>query len=219
MTKDLETELNSRDLFMLFRNSIVAGDVDKTINTTKKLLTMGVTPNKILDLVSEAMDEVGYRFESNIYFVSDVLLSADAVNSCLEIVKPYFISSEKSDIKIVIGTIQGDIHCLGKNIVKTFLMAKGYSVLDLGEDVPPEKFVTEAKNFGAEVIAISSLMTTTRNFIENVIKIVRENFKEKAPKIVIGGASVTQEFSDKIGADKYCKGPEDMHKYLKLALR
>jgi corrinoid protein of di/trimethylamine methyltransferase len=157
----------------------------------------------ILDGLANGMSRAGELFKRQEYFVPEVLLCADAMEEGLKVLRPHIPknSASRSKGEIILGTVEGDIHAIGKNLVKLMLNANGFTVHDLGEDVPLARFVEEHKRIQADIVAISTLMTTTMMAMEKVIPML----KSCDPKvsIMVGGAPVTQEIADKFGADGY----------------
>ena len=150
------------------------------------------------------MSVIGVKFKNNEVFVPEVLIAARAMKTGTEILKPYLVSADVQPAgKVVLGTVRGDFHDIGKNLVKMMMEGKGLEVIDLGVDVAPEAYVAAAKEHGAGVIACSALLTTTMGEMKNVVDLcVAEGIRDKV-KIMIGGAPVTQTFCDQIGADCY----------------
>ena len=149
------------------------------------------------------MDVIGGKFKNNEVYVPDVLIAARAMNAGTEILKPYLADSGvKAAGKVILGTVKGDLHDIGKNLVRMMMEGKGLEVVDLGVDVPTEKFVEKAKEQNADIIALSALLTTTMTEMKNVVEAVR-NSDIKNIKIMVGGAPVTDSFCKSIGADYY----------------
>lgn len=161
------------------------------------------TANEMLEKgLLEGMNTVGIKFKNETIFLPQVMFAAKTMKECVEKIKPFLIEGKKSENgKVCIGTVKGDNHDIGKNIVKIMLEGKGLQVIDLGTDVPPEKFIDTAINEGCKVICCSALLTTTMPVMSEVVKLARASGKDL--KIIIGGAPVTQEFADEIGADGY----------------
>lgn len=169
----------------------------------QKALDEGIGPKEILEegLLS-GMSVIGEKFKKNEVFVPEVLIAARAMNAGVTILKPYLVAEgvEKKGT-VVIGTVKGDLHDIGKNIVKMMMEGKGINVVDLGVNVSPEQYIEAAKVNNANIICCSTLLTTTMPEIGNVVELVKkENLNVK---VMIGGAPVTQEFCDNIGADAY----------------
>ncbi len=168
-------------------------------------LEEGIAPADILNngLLS-GMDVIGAKFKANEIFVPQVLVAARAMNAGAEILKPYLAEAgNEPKGKIVIGTVKGDLHDIGKNLVKMMFEGKGFEVIDLGVDVAPENFVQTAIDNDCHIVACSALLTTTMPMLGEVVKTAEEMGVRDKIKIMIGGAPVTQEFCNSIGADAY----------------
>ena len=186
-----------------FYEALCEGSMDKIKELTQKALNVGDMPEKILkEGLIPAMDRIGARFRENEIFIPEVLIAARAMHAGLGVLKPILAKSTTSTMtKVVIGTVKGDLHDIGKNLVGMMLEGAGFEVVDLGIDVPPEKFIQSAKEKGAKIIGMSALLTTTMMQMQTTVqKIKAEGLKVKA---VIGGAPVTAEFAKQIGADGY----------------
>jgi corrinoid protein of di/trimethylamine methyltransferase len=172
---------------------------------TQLALDDGMGPQEILEQgLLAGMNVVGVKFKNNEVFVPEVLIAARAMNAGMEILKPHLITANVQDKgTVVIGTVKGDLHDIGKNLVSMMLKGKGLKVVDLGSDVSPQRFVDEAKANNAKVIACSALLTTTMREMEQVVKAVNEAGLRDKVKIMVGGAPVTDAFCKSIGADKY----------------
>lgn len=192
------------DLQRLY-DAILRGDAKTATAVVEEALAEGVEP---LSMVNEymipAMDEVGRRFETNEYFVPELLIAARAMKSALEKVKPHLLSSgAESRGVVVIGTVQGDMHDIGKNLVASLLEGGGFEVMDLGVDVTPEKFAEAAKTNDVNIVALSALLTTTMPTMRKTIQALTELGVRDKVKVMIGGAPITQQYADEIGADGY----------------
>jgi 5-methyltetrahydrofolate--homocysteine methyltransferase len=151
-----------------------------------------------------AMDEVGRRFENQEYFVPELLISARAMKGALELLRPLLAAEGVQPVgRVVIDTVKGDLHDIGKGLVASMLEGGGFEVIDLGVDVAPEKFVAEAKQHGAHIIAVSALLTITMMGMKAVVEAVNEAGLADRCKVIIGGAPVTQQYADSIGAAAY----------------
>jgi 5-methyltetrahydrofolate--homocysteine methyltransferase len=151
-----------------------------------------------------AMDEVGKRFECNEYFVPELLIAARAMKSSLEIIAPLLAAAGAQPAgRVVIGTVQGDLHDIGKNLVASMLEGGGFQVIDLGVDVPPERFVEVAKEKEGTIVALSALLTTTMTMMKRVVEALEKAGIRGSTKVIIGGAPITQQYADEIGADGY----------------
>lgn len=185
--------------------AILKGDVKTAVEITKEALAAKVDPQEILDkYMIPAMDEVGRKFECNELFVPELLLTARVMKSALELVRPLLAASGAEPAgRVVIGTVKGDLHDIGKNLVASMLEGGGFEVTDLGVDVSPEKFVESAKSKNANLIAMSALLTTTMPSMKSVIAELDKQGVRGQVKVIIGGAPVTQQYADEIGADGY----------------
>jgi len=189
--------------------AIIVGDVEKTKTLTREMLNEGVSPHDVIEKgLMEGMNLVGDKFEKREYFLPDLLVAAEAVKRATEIIKP-FLKGERGRGTIVIGTVSGDIHDLGKNLVASTLEASGFRVIDLGVDVPPERFVSVAKEEKANIVAMSALITTTMLGMKDIIESLARDGVRKKVKVMVGGAPVDEEFARKIGADRYARTSRD----------
>jgi len=191
-------------VFKAVYNLVIEGDMEGTIAGVEALLAANEPAEKILhDALIAAMTEVGKRFEDGDFFVPEMLIAARAMQSGLALLKPHLAAADvKSSGKVVIGTVKGDLHDIGKNLVAMMLEGSGFEVVDLGTDVDPAKFIEEAQN-DAQVIGMSALLTTTMNNMKAVIDAAEEAGIKDSVKIVIGGAPVTDEYAKQIGADGF----------------
>ncbi len=171
----------------------------------QKALDEGTPADKILDEgLLAGMSIIGVKFKNNEVYVPEVLIAARAMNAGMEILKPVLVSSNtKAKGKAVMGTVKGDLHDIGKNLVKIMFEGKGIEVIDLGVDVTPEKFVDTAISENAQIIACSALLTTTMNAMRDVVETAKQKGVRDKLKIMVGGAPVTDSFCQSIGADYY----------------
>lgn len=168
-------------------------------------LSDGKDPLKILEDLKEGMDIVGQRFAEGEYFLVELVMSADVFNRALDILEPKLLETQKTEgkVTIVIGTVKGDIHYIGKNLVVAFLKSNGFDVHDLGEDVAPERFVEELKESGAPILALSGLITTTHDIMRETVEALGAAGLRDKVKVMIGGCDVNQEVVDYTGADAF----------------
>jgi 5-methyltetrahydrofolate--homocysteine methyltransferase len=185
--------------------AVIEGNLDDIQQFTEDALEDGHTAKDILDNgLMPGMDHVGVEFRAGNMFVPEVLRSARAMQRSMDILKPMLAESGVSMTgRIVLGTVKGDLHDIGKNLVGMMCEGAGFEVMDLGKDVPPEKFVQAVKEFNPDVVGMSALLTTTMRAMEHTVKALEEAGVRDHVKIVIGGAPVTQSFADQIGADGY----------------
>jgi len=191
------------DLKPIFQN-VLDGQADAVAKGVTDALAAGADPNLILNegLIA-AMEEVGCQFEEGELFVPEMLVAARAMQAGLTLLKPHLASTDaKSSGKIAIGTVKGDLHDIGKNLVAMMLEGAGFEIVDLGVDAAPEAFVEAAKN-GAQVIGMSALLTTTMNNMGATIEALKTAGLRDKVKVMIGGAPVTEEFAKSIGADAF----------------
>jgi len=186
-------------------NAVLEGDAAGAKAGVSTALAAGLNPETILkDGLIAAMGEVGRLFEENEYFVPEMLVAARAMQAGLTLLKPHLAAGGAvATGKVVIGTVKGDLHDIGKNLVAMMLEGAGFEVVDLGTDVSPEQFVDAVKNQGVGVIAMSALLTTTMPNMKNTIDALVEAGVRDGVKVMIGGAPVTQAYADEIGADGY----------------
>ncbi|MDR0391153.1 MAG: corrinoid protein [Planctomycetaceae bacterium] len=191
--------------FSSISQAILDGDGDLALSGVNELLADNISPLTILDEhVITAMNEAGNRFESGDFFVPDLMLAARAVHGVMKVIDPILksLGQEKAG-RVVIGTVRGDHHDIGKNLVAVMLEGGGFEVLDLGVNVPPEKFIEAAKERQGTIVALSALLTTTMHEMQVVIELLKESGIREDVKVIIGGAPVTDEFARGIGADGY----------------
>ena len=171
----------------------------------KAQLSDGKDPLKILEALKEGMDIVGQRFAEGEYFLVELVMSADVFNRALDLLEPKLLETQKTEHKgtIVIGTVKGDIHYIGKNLVVAFLKSNGYDVHDMGEDVAPETFVEKLKESGAPILALSGLITTTHDVMRETVEALGAAGLRNKVKVMIGGCDVNQEVVDYTGADAF----------------
>jgi len=201
--------MDKSDLFKRMAKAILLGDKEVSSTAVKKALELGFTPNEILEkALIPGIRKAGDLYEKGNYFLPELIACANAMKSSFEILKPIIENSGKrvnNYGKVVIGTVEGDIHDIGKTLVSVMLGTSGFEVIDLGADVPTNRFIEEGINNNARIICLSALLTTTmlkqRELIETLAK---ENLRDKF-KVIVGGAPVTAEWAESIGADGYGK--------------
>ena len=184
-------------------NAIIEGDMTVAVEITEAAIQEQTAPGKILEegLIA-GMNIIGQRFKKNEVYIPEVLIAARAMQAAMQILEPKLIEAGVEPIgKAIMGTVQGDMHDIGKNLVVMMLKGAGFEIVDLGTDVTTDKFLAKAKETGAQVVGLSSLLTTTMPAMEQTVKIFKE--QGLSAKIIVGGAPVTQAYCDKIGADGY----------------
>ena len=186
------------------KQAVIEGDDKQVVNLTRRALDEGVSAETVLnDALIVGMGEVGELFEQGEYFVPELLLSARAMQAAMEVLRPLLSASSYQPLgKVVMGTVQGDLHDIGKKLVAMMLEGSGFEVIDLGTDVAPERFVETVEESGAQVVGLSALLTTTLPAMEATVSALREAGPVKV-KVMIGGAPVTSAFASSIGADGY----------------
>lgn len=191
------------NLMVIYQN-VIDGDASEVESGVKAALAAGIDAEEILNkALIAAMNEVGQRFEAGDFFVPEMLVAARAMQSGLKYLKPYLAKADvKTAGKIAIGTVKGDLHDIGKNLVAMMLEGAGFEVVDLGVDVAPETFINAVKN-GAQIIGMSALLTTTMVSMESTIQALKAAGLRDKVKVMIGGAPVTQEYASRIGADAF----------------
>jgi 5-methyltetrahydrofolate--homocysteine methyltransferase len=188
-----------------FFQAISMGKMDQVQELTQKALDAGEPPHKILqEGLIKAMERIGLLFKNNEIYIPEVLIAARAMHAGLDVLRPILAkSTTTSAAKVILGTVRGDLHDIGKNLVGMMLEGGGFEVIDLGIDVPPEKFLQAAREKGAQVIGMSALLTTTMLQMKTTVDLIKAAGLQKEIKTIIGGAPVTAEFAQKIGADGY----------------
>ena len=186
-------------------DAVINGQKDEAEKLTQEAIDEGVKPSTIInDGLIAGMAVVGEKFKNNEFYVPEVLIAARAMQSAMGHVKPLLTEGEmESKGKVAIGTVKGDLHDIGKNLVAMMLEGGGYEVVDLEVDVSPEQFVAAASEQGCNVVALSALLTTTMPSMKDTVDALVEAGLKDQVKVVIGGAPVTQSYADEIGADGY----------------
>lgn len=189
----------------IFFQALSAGKTEEVEKLIEKALAAGLAPEKILnDGLIKGMERIGMQFKNNEIYIPEVLIAARAMHAGLAVLRPILAKSTgPASAKVVLGTVRGDLHDIGKNLVGMMLAGGGWEVIDLGIDVPPEKFVEVAREKGAQIIGMSALLTTTMLQMKTTIDLLQKEGGHEEIKTIIGGAPVTAEFAKKIGADGY----------------
>lgn len=193
------------DILETIATQLYAGEIDEVASLVKKALADGLAPSVVLqDGLIAGMDVVGRDFKAGDLFVPEVLVAARAMHAGMGVLRPLLVDTElKGAGTIVIGTVKGDLHDIGKNLVKMMLEGAGFSVFDLGTDVPPEAFVAAVRDHQPQVVGMSALLTTTMVNMKATIDALTEAGLRDSVKIIIGGAPVTTDFAAKVGADAF----------------
>lgn len=191
--------------FKVLTEAVIHGDVQKAVAETKNALDKGLDIQEILNKgFITAMDEVGQKYSKGQIFVPEMLRSAKTMKECMRLIRPLFDKGDfTSKGQVVIGTVKQDVHDIGKNLVAMMLEGGGFTVTDLGVEVPPEKFVQKARQMEADIVAMSSLLSTTMEAMRETIVALQEAGIRDHVKVMIGGAPVTDQYANEIAADSY----------------
>lgn len=194
--KDIEKEL--------FESFIELSE-ERVLKCCKEALEKGIDAERILNILTRALEEIGRRYERGEYFLAELIASGEIMKKATEILRPSLAKEILSmkKVRMVIGTVEGDIHDIGKNLVITIVSSLGIDIIDLGIDVPAEKFVEAVDKFKPKIVGMSALLTTTMNQMKNVIEALKKAGLRDKVKVIVGGRPVTEEFAKEIGADAY----------------
>ena len=205
------------DLNLLYE-AILNGKLEQAVDVTNQAIADGVEPQAIINgYMIKAMEEVGQRFQRGEAFVPNLLMAARAMKGSLDILKPLMKGDASTTLgKVVIGTVKGDLHDIGKNLVASMLEGCGCEVINLGVDVPSDKFIAAIKENNADILCLSALLTTTMNYMKDVIEALKADGLRDQVKVMVGGAPVTAMFAEQVGADGYS---EDASEAVALARR
>ena len=205
------------DLNLLYE-AILNGKLEQAVDVTNQAIADGVEPQAIINgYMIKAMEEVGQRFQRGEAFVPNLLMAARAMKGSLDILKPLMKGDASNTLgKVVIGTVKGDLHDIGKNLVASMLEGCGFEVINLGVDVPSEKFIAAIKENNADILCLSALLTTTMNYMKDVIEALKADGLRDKVKVMVGGAPVAALFAEQVGADGYS---EDASEAVALARR
>lgn len=194
------------DIMETISECVLTGDYQKIKKEVQSALDQGHLPQDVIDSgLLKGMGIVGEKFRNDELFVPEVMVAARAMHAGLDILKPHLTQAAKSCGTIVIGTVKGDMHDIGKNIVSLMFEGSGFKVIDLGVDVHPQKFVDEVRNSKAQIVGLSALLTTTIPAMEKTIDLLKESGLKGHVKIMVGGAPVSESTAQKVGADAYGK--------------
>lgn len=193
------------EIFQALYDSVLGGNSGKAVEAAKMSIELGISPLEAIEKgMTPAIKEVGSRFGLGDMFLPEMVASADAMEAALEILEPHFEGTEGDKKgKVLISTVQGDIHDIGKNIVIALLKVNGFAVIDLGRDIPSTDIVDKAIEMGVEIIGLSGLLTTSLPMMRDIIQMLGEDGVRDRHKVIIGGGPTSQEYADEIGADGY----------------
>ena len=191
------------EILTRLRDAIVNLDIEAVQKAAKDAIEAGIPAYKaVIDGMAKGMEIVGQKYEDGEYFLAELIMAGETMKEGMAILEPHLKAGEiETAGKVVIGTVRGDLHDIGKNVVVTLLKAANFEVIDLGVDVSPEQFVEAVKKHNPDIVAMSALLTTTMIEMENVIESLKKSGLRDKVKIIIGGAPITPEYAEKIGAD------------------
>lgn len=209
--------VNKEELLKKISNAVVEMDEDEVVSLANEVIAQQIDAYDAIEQgLSDGMDKAGQLFEEEEYFIPELLLCSDAMYAGLDVLKPHLKINEHAEKhKVVIGVVEGDTHDIGKNLVKIMLETSGFEIFDLGRDIPPAQFVEKAKEVGAKIIALATLMTTTMEAMDEVVQLLKKENIKNEYKVIIGGGPISQSFADKIGADGYAVNAADAVKIAK----
>ena len=202
-------------------NMIIELDIDNVAGAVQQHIDAGTNPQDILKALTSGMEEVGRRYETDEYFLAELVLAGDTMKTAFEVLKPHLKPSETDEgtpTPIVAATVKGDNHDIGKNILLSMLVSAGFEVVDLGTDCPAEKIVAAVKETGAKIVALSALLTTTMKEISTVDKALQEAGLRDKVKMIVGGAPLSMKLARELGADDYSPDAIDGVKRIKALL-
>ena len=193
------------ELLQKLSDAVLEMEDEEVVALANQAIDEGVDAFEAIDKgLTDGMERAGKLFEEEEYFVPELLMCSDTLNAGLDVLKPHLKVEEGAvKHKVVLGVVEGDTHDIGKNLVKLMLETSGFEIIDVGRDIPAKQFVEVAKKEGAEIIALSTLMTTTMKAMEEVITILKEEGIRDKFKVMVGGGPISQGFANKIGADGY----------------
>jgi corrinoid protein of di/trimethylamine methyltransferase len=206
LIKNLKKEQFSMDLFEQIVEATVAGDQERCVALAQQVLDTGADPLQAIEQgYTAGMTIVGDKFSRMEYYLPELIRCADAMKAAMDVLKPHLGKNQDTGMKgtIVLGTIQGDLHDLGKNIVKTMLQAAGFTVHDLGCDVQLRSFIEKAEEQDADLIAASAILTTTMAYMPDLVNLLSDMNLRDTVKVMVGGAPVTPDYAEQFGADGY----------------
>jgi len=187
-------------------DAVVEGDEEKAVELANKVIKQKINIKEaILNGLNAGMKIVGTKYENKEFFLPEIVVSSDAFYTAFKILQPHLLKNIEYKSSIIIGVVRGDVHDIGKNITKIFLEAAGYKVIDLGRNVPPEKFIDAIKKNQAEIVALSTMMTSTLENMRDVVKLIKKEGLRGKVKIILGGAAPDDKFAKEIGADFYAE--------------
>jgi len=198
---------NEEEILARLRDAIVNLDIEAVQKAAKDALEAGIPAYKaVMEGMAKGMEIVGQKYEDGEYFLAELIMAGETMKEGMTVLEPHLKAGDiKTAGKVVIGTVRGDLHDIGKNVVVTLLKAANFEVIDLGVDVSPEQFIEAVKKHNPDIVAMSALLTTTMIEMESVIEGLKKSGLRDKVKIIIGGAPITPEYAEKIGADAAAK--------------
>jgi corrinoid protein of di/trimethylamine methyltransferase len=192
-------------LIAALRQAVIDGQAKDAAAVTERALAAGIVPRALVDeALIPAMDEAGRLFEGGEFFVPELLVAARALKASQALITPLLAGAAAATAgRVAIGTVKGDMHDIGKNLVVALLQGGGFDVIDLGADVPPERFIAAITDGGAQIVGLSALLTTTMLQMKTTVQALERAGVRSSVKVIVGGAPVTQRFADEVGADGY----------------
>ena len=209
-------------LLVRIKNALIIFDVDTVTTKIRKAIQEGVKTETIIEVMSEGMDIVGQKFESHEYFVPELIMAGETMKEAFQVLEPYIQQGDPShEGTILVATVEGDIHDIGKNIFITLMTTFNLKVIDLGVDVSADKIVEAVKQYRPDILGLSALLTTNLEQFPKIVDLLEEEGHRDHIKIIVGGATVTQEYARESGVDAYAKtaleGVEICKRWLKLS--
>lgn len=203
--------MEKEELLRQIADAVVEMEEDTVEELAQESLTAGIDAYETIDSgLAKGMERAGQLFDEEEYFVPELLMCSDAMNVGIDVLKPHLKSENVSKKgKVVIGVVEGDTHDIGKNLVRLMMETGGFEVLDLGRDIPPAEFVSKAEEYGADIIGIATLMTTTMPGMQEVVDILSQKGIRDKFKVIVGGGPISPAFAKKIGADGYARNAAD----------
>jgi 5-methyltetrahydrofolate--homocysteine methyltransferase len=198
---------SEKEILSNLRDAIVNLDIDEVKKAAEEIVSSGIPAYKaVIEGMAKGMEIVGQKYEDGEYFLAELIMAGETMKEGMMVLEPYLKAGDiKSAGKVVIGTVKGDLHDIGKNVVVTLLKAANFEIVDLGVDVSAEQYVEAVKQNSPDIVAMSALLTTTMIEMEGIVKLLQKEGLKKKVKIIIGGAPITPEYAKKIGADAAAK--------------
>jgi len=199
----------SEEMLRRLKQAVIVGEAEEAAELTRQGLDQGLDPLVLIDeALTQGMNRIGELYSSGEYFLPDLVIGGDAMKAAFAILEPALVGTQEREpaARVVIGTVEGDIHEIGKTLVATMLAANGFEIRDLGADVSPERFADAVREVNADVVGLSALLTTTMVSQKAVILTLKEAGLRDQVKVIVGGAPVSLEWAEEIGADGYAEG-------------